>query len=147
VRKREVAAVAKDTDSAYREVRSDTERHSEAMVESYKMEFEIHKTQATLVTGSLVAVIALSDLLVPDHPRYVLILAASCVLLLVSMDWALAGMLRLTTMVMVTLSPYSSEELRNQQERGIKSGRRLSLVSFPVGVGLFAVYVFFNQFF
>jgi hypothetical protein len=40
------------------------------MLETYKLEFDIHKTQATLVTGSLIAVIALSDLLVPDEPKF-----------------------------------------------------------------------------
>jgi hypothetical protein len=49
----------------------------EAMLETYKLEFDIHKTQATLVTGSLIAVIALSDLLVPDEPRFLWLLAVS----------------------------------------------------------------------
>lgn len=44
------------------EARDKIEGNEKAMVESYKMELEFHKTQATLVTGSLVAVIALFDL-------------------------------------------------------------------------------------
>lgn len=69
------------------------------MAETYKLEFEMHKTQATLVTGSLVAVITLAELLVQGSPRYSLALAASCVLLLFS-----------TTAVMLTLGPWSSAE-------------------------------------
>ncbi len=139
--------VSEDADSLLRETEEKIEGHEKAMVESYKLEFEIHKTQATLVTGSLVAVIALSDLLIPERPRYTLLLAVSCVLLLFSMGWSLAAMLRLTTAVMIALSPWSSRETKEKQRRGIKGSRWVSLVSFPLGIGVFALYVYLNRFF
>jgi hypothetical protein len=120
----------------------------EAMLETYKLEFDIHKTQATLVMGSLIAVIALSDLLVPDEPKFLWLLAVSCVLLLFSMGWSLAHMLRLTTEVLHELSPYSSgeESAKGGRGRKVKRSRWLSLVSFPLGLGIFALFVYWNAF-
>lgn len=138
--------MSEDADSLIRETQEKTENHEKAMVESYKLEFEIHKTQATLVTGSLVAVIALSNLLIPDQPSYTLVLALSVVLLLFSMGWSLAAMLRLTTTVMVTLSPWSSREMKDEQQESTKKYRWLSLASFPIGIGIFAFYVYLNRF-
>lgn len=117
------------------------EQHRKAMVESHKMEFDIHKTQATLVTGSLVAVIALSNLLIPDEPKYLWMLGVSCILLLFSMGWSLASMIRLMTTVMLAMSPFDqrSEEKIEADKRSASRSR-----SFPLGIGVFAAYVWFN---
>lgn len=128
------------------ELERNNEAHSRALVEAHKMEFDIHKTQATLVTGSLVAVVALSNILVPEEPRYLWLLGASGILLLYSMGWALAGMIGLMTAVMLEMSPYDT---RTKEEKdGSESGRRRSrwqaLVSFPLGLGIFALYVWLN---
>lgn len=128
------------------QLQRDTEAHGRAMVESYKMEFEILKTQATLVTGALIAIIALSDVLVPDEPRFLFILGISGVLLLYSMGWALAGMLRLTTAVMQELSPYDrrTKAEKDEGKKGLSRSRWRALASFPVGLGLFGLYVWLN---
>ncbi len=128
------------------ELERNNEAHSRAMVEAHKMEFDIHKTQATLVTGSLVAVVALSSILVPDEARYLWILGVSCILLLYSMGWALAGMIGLMTAVMLEMTPYDT---RTQEEKDESEGKRRrsrwqALVSFPLGLGIFALYVWLN---
>ncbi len=126
----------------------DNEAHSHALVEAHKMEFDIHKTQATLVTGSLVAVVALSNILIPDEAEYLWILGASCILLLYSMGWSLAGMIGLMTAVMLEMSPYDkrTKAQKDESERGRRRSRWQSLVSFPLGIGMFALYVWLNVF-
>jgi hypothetical protein len=123
--------------------------HRQAIIESHKMEFDIHKTQATLVTGSLVAVIALSAILVPNTPRFLWLLGTSCLLLLFSMGWALAAMMKLMTEVMVKLSPYNarSSEEEAAERRLLLIMRWVSMGSFPVGIGVFAGYVWLNALF
>lgn len=59
-----------DADFLLEEAWDKSEGNEKAMVESCKMEFEIHKTQATLVTDSPMAVIALSELLISEQPNY-----------------------------------------------------------------------------
>lgn len=129
--------MAKGPDKTHKEVMEKIDRHNLAMVETHKMEFDIHKTQATLVTGTLVAVIALANLLVQGSPRYSLVLAASFVLLLFSMGWSIAVMLQLTTAVMLRLSPWSNEDAGQEQSNKAKNGRWVTLASFPLGLGLF----------
>lgn len=135
-----------DPDKLHEQTQAKIEDHKRAMVEARKLEFEIHKTQATLVTGSLVAVIALSELLLPENTRYTLILVVSCVLLLFSMGWTLSTMLSISTAVMVRLSPFSGKGDAERYEGEVERSRRLSMLSFPVGLGLFAVYVYLNRF-
>lgn len=139
-------SVAKDPEKIHEETLENIERHNQAMVETYKLEFEIHKTQATLVAGSLVAIIALSELLVQEDPRYTLALAASGVLLLYSMVWAIATMLGLTTAVMLTLSPWSSQEDKDKQKDKLQRSRWQSMVAFGLGIGLFGFHVYANRF-
>lgn len=135
-----------DPDKVLKEANEKIERHNRAMAETYRLEFEIHKTQATLVTGSLLAIIALSELLVQGEPRYTLALAASGVLLLYSMVWSIATMLGLTTAVMHTLSPWISQEAKDNQSQKLKRSRWQALIAFGLGIGLFGFYVYANRF-
>lgn len=138
--------MAKDPEKIHEETLENIERHNQAMVETYKLEFEIQKTQATLVAGSLVAIIALSELLVQEDPRYTLALAASGALLLYSMVWAIGMMLELTTAVMLTLSPWSSQEDKDKQKDKLQRSRWQSMVTFGLGIGIFGFYVYANRF-
>jgi hypothetical protein len=57
-------------------------------------------------------------------------------------------MLALTTAVLHELSPYSpgDESAKGSRGRKLKRSRWLSLVSFPLGLGIFALFVYWNAF-
>lgn len=119
------------------------ERADKAYLEGSKLYFDLFKTQATLTTGAIVAITALTGAFLMPDPVFVLLLWLSYASLLLSIAPALKTMDRITINVYTTLG---SRELDQTMDKHLDLGRRTKLAqySFYVGLVLFVVFAAIN---
>jgi predicted LPLAT superfamily acyltransferase len=108
------------------------------------MELEVHKTQATLSGGSVLGIVAVTELMVTSPVEWRWMLFLGVIALLYSSTYAIATMLSLSTTVMTLLSPGVNDQ---KQRRKLTWFRGLSMLAFPLGLGLSAFFLMLNLFF
>jgi hypothetical protein len=154
-------------DKAERQAESRLERIRTGYAEGTKLFFEMFKTQATLTTGSIIVIAALSEGLLPANEAYRPLLWFSYVSLLFAMLASLKTMDIVTSSVFSTLTSEErpppvvpedeidvrareADEARKAEALGQKSERDLKILqrrsrwaswSFYAGIGAFALFV------
>lgn len=120
------------------------EQKRAAIIESHKLELEVHKTQATLSGGAVLGIIAITELMVTSPVEWRGILFLSMVALLYSTAYAINTMLSLSAAIMTLSAPGVDYE---KEEANLKRHRKRSMLAYSGGLGLSAVFLMLNLFF
>jgi hypothetical protein len=110
--------------------------------EGAKLYYDIYKTLATLTTGSILVIVALSRGLLPDNAAYAPLLWLAYLGLLVSMLAALISMELITSGVFVTLTKEAEdiESFSESTNNRLRWRTRVAGWAFALGVYLFVVF-------
>jgi hypothetical protein len=111
--------------------------------EGTKLYYDIYKTLATLTTGSILVIVALSRGLLKSNAAFTPLLWLAFLGLLVSMGAALISMELITSGVFITLTQEADEIERfaESTDRRLRRRTRISGWSFALGIYAFVVFV------
>lgn len=120
------------------------DQYRAARLEAHKMELEVHKTQASLSGGAVLGIIAITELMVTTPVEWKWLLFLGLVPILYSSAYALNTMLSLSAAVKTLLAPKVDDQ---EQEDNLAWHRKLSMLSFSLGLGISALFLMLNLFF
>ncbi len=122
------------------------EKHLDRMRAGYsegtKLYYDIYKTLATLTTGSILVIVALSRDLLTSNAAFTPLLWLAFLGLLVSMGAALISMELITSGVFVTLTREADEIERFADSTNDKLRRRTRISGWSFAISLYAFVVF-----